>query len=127
MLVTLPMFKHWFPEALKKWFENSSTLRDVYDLFFSSLYSPGIYIQSEFLSLVQALESFSRTRGGADLYVPEDVYKVVREQLLAAIPGGIDERLRASLEGHIHFGNQHSLKLRIEAILGTLEDDTLKL
>ena len=127
MLVALPMFKHWFPEAVKKWFENSTTLRDVYSLFFSSLYSPGAFLESEFLSLVQALESFSRTRGGADLYVTEGVYQGIRERLLAAIPEGIDEGLKASLEGHIHFGNQHSLKRRVEAILGSLEPDTLKL
>jgi hypothetical protein len=126
MLASLPMFKHWFTEAFKKWFENSSTLRDVYNLFFSSLYSPGAFLQSEFLSLVQSLESFSRTRG-TDLYVSEETYKGIKDRLLAAIPEGIDEALKASLEGHIQFGNQHSLKRRVDAILGSLDGQTLKL
>src|SRR5262249_43361050 len=41
MLVALPWIRGWFTEAIKKWFEKASTLRDVYNLFLSSLYAPG--------------------------------------------------------------------------------------
>jgi hypothetical protein len=51
---------------LNAWFDRARPLRPVYTLYFSALYSERMYLESEFLSLAQALETFHRNLYGVE-------------------------------------------------------------
>jgi hypothetical protein len=72
-------------QLFQEWFRNESTLRPVCDLLLSTVYNPGQDVQTTFLSLAQALESFHR-RTCNGTYLPKTDYTKIREALAEAIP-----------------------------------------
>ena len=126
MLMPFLSIKDSFGEAVKHWFDTSDLLRDVHNLYFGSLFAPGSFLENEFLTLMQALESFSRTRGGG-LYVSADDYKPIEQALVSAVPQGTNRDFRDSIKSRIKYMNEHSLRRRIDGLLKSLERDTIKL
>lgn len=66
MLFTYPQIAPDFSALLNRWLINIDQARPAYDLFFSYLYKPDNYLEFKFLALVQALESFHRSRKGKE-------------------------------------------------------------
>jgi hypothetical protein len=99
----------------KNWFQYELALRPVYDLLLSTVYNPGRYVQSTFLSLAQALESFHR-KVYEGKYLPEQEYSGIRKALVDAIPADIDKKLSVKLESMLKYGNELSLKSRLEEL-----------
>lgn len=108
----------------KNWFQKEQVLRPVYDLLLSTIYSPGQYVQSTFLSLAQALESFHR-RVYEGKYVSEEEYSSVRSALADAIPASMDRKLSAKLRTMLQYGNELSLKSRLEYLFDGIRRDHL--
>jgi hypothetical protein len=106
------------------WFQKEQALRPVYDLLLSTIYSPGRYVQSTFLSLAQALESFHR-RVYEGRYISEDEYSGVRGILIDAIPPEISKKLSDKLTAMLQYGNELSLKSRLEYLFGGIRRDHL--
>lgn len=126
MLMPMPRLKSRLRQVVQSWFARSEAMRDACNLFFAPFFNPGQYVEADFLTLCQALECFSRaTRGG--YHVSQKKFKKVADQLLSAIPKRLDKGLAESLQGHIAFANQHSLKRRLGAMLTSLNPDTAKL
>lgn len=87
----------------KEWFLKEEVLRPVCDLLLSTIYNPSQFVQSTFLSLAQALESFHRrTRDG--IYVPKEDYTKIREALASAIPADTTPEFKEKLLGTLAFG-----------------------
>jgi ApeA N-terminal domain 1 len=91
------------------WFQKEQILRPVYDLLLGTIYSPGQYVQSTFLSLAQALESFHR-RVYERKFLPDEEYSSIKNALIEAIPAGIDAKLTTKLKTMLQYGNELSLK-----------------
>ena len=106
------------------WFQKEQVLRPVYDLLLSTIYSPGQYVQSTFLSLAQALESFHR-RVYEGKYVSEKEYSSIKKAVIDGIPVGIDEKLSARLRTMLEYGNELSLKSRLEYLFEGIRRDHL--
>jgi len=104
------------------WFRKEQVLRPVYDLLLNTIYSPGQYVQSNFLSLAQALESFHR-RVYQGKYLSEEEYSSIRNALVDAIPGGIDKKLSDKLKSMLQYGNELSLKSRLEYLFQGIRPD----
>jgi hypothetical protein len=126
MPMPLPHIRHMLSEMVNNWFTRGEKLRDVYGLFFSTVYNTELYAQSVFLSLTQALETYSRAVHEAR-YLAPDEYEKVAAALVAAIPSDAPADLKASLKSRIRFGNEHSLRNRLKGIVNSLEEETLKL
>ncbi len=124
--VTLPAVRDEIEALLRKWFERSEQLRDVYNLFFGAVHAEGMYIESHYLSLIQAVEAFSRATT-ASAYVSPQQYEAIRAALAQAIPQDTPADLRASLQSRIKYGNEYSLRKRLNELLKSLEPDTLGL
>jgi hypothetical protein len=74
------------------------------------------YPQSQFLILMQALESLHRkTRPGT--YVRPEKYKKYRGEIEAGIPEVVPPNLRKSIKDALNYGNEYSLRERIEELL----------
>lgn len=124
MILPFPRISEQITEVLSLWFAKASLLRSVYDLFFGTFYNPGMYIQFQFLSLMQALESFHRVIKGGK-YISNDDWKPYRSTLANAISVELDSGHRESLKSRIKYGNEYSLRKRIGELLESLNENTL--
>jgi hypothetical protein len=91
-------------------------------LLLGTIYSPGQYVQSTFLSLAQALESFHR-RVYQGQFLPNEEYSSIKNALIEAIPAGIDAKLITKLKTMLQYGNELSLKSRLEYLFQGIRED----
>jgi len=110
-----------FEKYLKNWHTKSEVLQPVYDLYFGTLYNPSMYLQHEFLSLIQALESYHR-RVDDGKYVSEDDYTQIYKTLISIIPQELDNDFKESLNQKLKYHNEFSLRKRLIEILKKCED-----
>ncbi|MEH2042330.1 HEPN domain-containing protein [Nostoc sp.] len=59
-LLRLEDIEQDFSLIMQKWFNFYNDCHDIINLYFSTIYNSNLYAENEFLSLVQALESFHR-------------------------------------------------------------------
>jgi hypothetical protein len=109
------------PGLVQQWMKEQERLRPVYTLLLSTVQGADQYVQSTYLSLTQALESFHRIVHDG-FYGTPDAYEEVRAALLASIPTDVSDDLRNRLETILKYGNQFSFRKRLNelfTILGT--------
>ena len=117
MLFTLRDIQDNFKEYVCNWISKASVLQPVYDLYFSSLYNTHQYTQHTFLSLAQAIETYSRRRYGGKYQEDDEYLGGLYQSFIAAIPQGTDKGFRQSLvEGRLRYANEHSLRKRLQSI-----------
>ncbi len=104
-----------FDKYLDKWLFKYDQLRPVFNLFFGKIYNDEMYLQHEFLSLIQALESYHRLRIGG-IYLLSCDYELVYDALLSAIPP-VQREFKESLEHRLKYLNEFSLQRRLKEIL----------
>jgi hypothetical protein len=122
MLITLPFIQGTSSDLFETWFSNREKFRSVYDLFFGYLYRSDMYVQFRFLSLMQALEGFHRvTRPGK--YLSSDEYEKYRIILIAALPEDMPGDLKDALKSRIKYGNEYSLRKRLNELFNDVGDN----
>lgn len=122
MLFTFEHISDRFEFFIKNWFEKIKTysLEPVCNLYFGTLYNPHIYLEHEFLSLIQGIESFhQRVFGGK--YLSYEDYEPIYDKLINAIPEGVSNDLRERLKGYLKYGNEFSLRKRLKEIIDNYE------
>jgi hypothetical protein len=123
MLFTRPELGDDWHIALGRWIERADILGPIYDLFFSTIYGANMYLQHEFLSLTQALESYHR-RTSAGTYLMPSIFG----DLIAALESVIDADSRFSsdikrtFKDRLKYFNEYSQRKRFRNILRTLGD-----
>lgn len=105
-----------FETMIKKWFEKAELLSPVYNLFFGTFYNSSMYLQHEFLSLIQALESYHR-RVCVGKYLEDKPYEPIRKTLTERIPADLDSSFKESLKSRLKYGNEFSLRKRLKDVL----------
>jgi hypothetical protein len=115
-----------FQQCLSNWFDKWQSLQPVYDLYFGTLYHPSMYLQHEFLSLAQAIESYQRRTQNGE-YLSHQDYEYVYEALVAAIPQELESDFRVSLKERLKYHNEFSLRRRLRAVLERCGDITTSL
>ncbi|MCB9451510.1 MAG: hypothetical protein H6672_08725 [Anaerolineaceae bacterium] len=116
MLFTFEDISNDFEKYLKTWFAKSTVLKEVTELYFSVLFEPLMYMQVQFLLLVQALEAYHRLVHNGE-YLSHSDFKMVKKILLDAIPNISNSEFVESLRSRIAFANEYSLKTRLRLIL----------
>jgi hypothetical protein len=111
--------KDEFEKYLNNWFKKAELILPVYDLYFATLYSSKMYLQHEFLSLVQALEVYHRRVYGGK-YVSDENFKDVYAKLVDAIPAETENDFKASLTGKMKYLHEYSLRKRLKKITDDL-------
>jgi len=107
------------PQVLNAWFKEAERLDSVYEVFFGTLYNTRAYPRSQFLSLMQAAESFHRTTKSGK-YVRPEKYEEFRKEMVSAIPEEATPELKSKLYGTLKYGNEYSLNERIKEIVDSL-------
>lgn len=106
--------------VFRKWFDQYASVAMPSQLALSILSSDGPWIHVQFLLLMQALEGFHR--GVADgTYMPPDDYETVRHALTTAIPAAVKSSHRDALKSKIKYGNELSLRKRLNDLVGRLD------
>ncbi len=130
MLFTFKDVEEDLPKYLLNWIRKSEKLEAAYNLFFRKQYSKVVVLDSELLSLAQALEAYHRNVYGGE-YLSKEDYEPIRIALIDAIPDCVDDKHRASLEGTFKYGYQYSLRTRLrevfDEVLSEQSDDLKKL
>ncbi len=96
---------------LRKWFERKETLKPVFDLYFGAIYQE-MYINNEFLNLMQALESYHRITMKNTELSPKQHQKRI-EAIIKATPHKYQEWLQKKFE----HSNEPNLRKRFDQIL----------
>lgn len=114
MLFTFKDISDRFEIFLKNWFEKANTLGPVYDLYFGTLYNPRMYLQHQFLSLIQAIEAYHR-RKFEGKYLSDDDYEPIYEKLKEFISKlAIEPSFKEALNSKLNYGNEYSLRKRLK-------------
>jgi hypothetical protein len=122
MLFTFKDISDRFETFLKTWIEKEDLLKPFYDLYFGTLYNPRMYLEHEFLSLIQAIESYHRRVYGGK-YVTDEDYEKIYDSLISFIDSmEINNKLKKRLEDSLKHGNEFSLRKRLKDIIKKHED-----
>lgn len=128
MLFAYDDVKEYLPRYLANWIRNSEKLEPTYNLYFREHYSKLIVLDSELLSLAQALEAYHRNVFGGE-YLTKDEYEAIKTAIIRAIPPCIDKSHRDALEGTLKYGYQYSLRTRLKSLFNEVlveQSDVLK-
>jgi len=114
MLFTLPNVKDLLEVYFANWMSKAEQFKPVHDLYFGSLYKPDQYVESTFLSLAQAIETYHRRRVGGKYQSDEEYRENLYKKFVEAIPTEIDAGFKRSLiDGKLKYANEYSLRKRL--------------
>ncbi|MEM2888041.1 MAG: hypothetical protein QXI71_02715 [Candidatus Bathyarchaeia archaeon] len=104
-----------FVDVIKAWFGKIEQLEPVYDLYFGTLYNPRMYLQHQFLNLIQAVEAYHR-RTMKNYELPEEEHAKRLEETIKATPSEHKEWLKNKLA----YSNEPTLRRRLKDIFEML-------
>ncbi len=106
--------------VLCRWISAYESIETPSQLAQSVLLSDGLWPHVEFLSLLQALEGFHRATD-TGLYMEKAAYETIRQTLSNAIPSELNSSHKESLKSRIKYGNEVSLRKRLDALVNRLD------
>lgn len=112
MLFTFNNVSEQLHTLMANWFAKSDTLKPFYDLYFGTYYVSEMYLTTEFLNYVQALESYHR-RTKSNVEIPEDQHRKRFETVVTGAPPEYKEWLVEKLR----YSNEPNLRKRLKEIL----------
>lgn len=122
--VPLPLSR--IPDAhatIDSWFVLEKEIGPVYGLLLESHFNPHMYVEPEFLGLMQALEIFHRRMVGGN-YLAEKEWEEPLETLADAIPKSLARAHRQALKNRLRYGNEYSLSKRLQELTRGLQEST---
>jgi hypothetical protein len=125
-LFRYPDVKDYFSNILSVWLTAHGTVRHALNLFFSSLREPGVFLETRFLPIIQALEVYARA-DEQQTYIDPQMYTGLLPHIKSAIPTDIDKELRLAIVGRLEYANEYSLRTRLRRLIGTMDSKTVKL
>lgn len=109
MLFTLAELKEKAPSAFDRWFAADAESIEALRPYFAVLYNDELYLETKFVMLVNALESFHR-RTGENTALPADKHAEKVGRILASVVGEDD---RNWVKEKLSRSNQPSLRERL--------------
>lgn len=109
-------------KIVEEWFDLQPRTREVVSLVLASRYVRG-YVTTEFLNIIQALESMHRRLFGGTYY-PEKEYDKIKDALIEALPGTMNKDLRQRLKSSYQYANEFSLRKRLTGLVDSLAPAT---
>lgn len=113
---TYPAVAAIWSTMLNTWYSKVSGLETLVGLVFGVSVNRSTPVEFQFLALIQAIESYHRTCG-SDSYVSDADYESIKMALTDAIPSCVGSDHRDALKGRIKYGNEYSLRKRLELTL----------
>jgi hypothetical protein len=109
--------------AVLLWLSTPEEFRSLENLIYGTIRNSSLFVETEFLSLAQAIESLHRLTD-ASTVADRTCFKDVLESLTAEIDFLCgDTELRTRLEESIQHANEPNFRKRIQGLLGRLNSD----
>jgi len=112
--------KNDFGQILENWFNCNKNIKQVINLYFSTISNTDMYLDTKFLYLTQALESYHRLKFEGK-YISDDDFLNVFTVLSEAIPKSLKKEFRNSIINRINYLNEYSLSKRLKEIINNCE------
>ncbi len=126
MIFTLKDIEFDLGGILGKWFKISNNLNIILNTFFSVQYSPTMYLQNQFLNIIQAIEGYHRGALNADdspkfsnEAIPNSQYKNIKKIILQNSP----KEYKEIIAGKLQF-NEPSLRARVKDLIEKIDNLT---
>ena len=103
---------------LTEWIKNYEISEPAFNLYFSNSSDNHIYLDKEFLSLAQGIETLHR-RNSQETQMPEDEFNNLVTKILEAIP---DEKQKNWIEEKLKYANELSLRKRMKQMIEPFKD-----
>ena len=101
-----------FSLILQKWFNSFEELKSIFNLIFSTEYKPDMYLESKFLNIAQAAESYHRRRCKNEV-----LPKPEHDARIKAILSNTPEEYKKWLREKLNFSNEPTLQDRLMDLL----------
>ncbi len=112
MLLPLSAVRDRLRPILQRWFQDWNDLRNAFDLLFTDILGPRLYLETHFLLLAQAAEVYHRRRFPGGVLSKEE-----HRQRKAAIFGAVeDEGLAGWLKEKLAYSNEPTMRQRMERV-----------
>lgn len=115
-LICLSCLDNNINNIVQKWFEKADILEPAVKLYFALLSTPKLHTEFKIVNYLQALEALHRLAFGG-VYVSEEDYEPIYQDLIAKIPNNLDRDHRNALKNRIKYGYQFSQRKRIKELL----------
>lgn len=110
MPVPFSMIQDRLASIINSWFLAEERIEPVLGLLLGTYYNRHMYVETEFLTLVQALEIFYRRLIGDSYMNREQWLSLPFKTLVAAIPPELEQGHKASLKKRLEYGYEYSLR-----------------
>jgi hypothetical protein len=111
--------------SIATWMSESDAFREIESLLLGVLRKAKLFVETEFLSLAQALEGFHRATG-QEIKLNKAAFKLLRkkiEQFL--IDQNVDDETAMRINSAVSLANQTSFRSRLRDLCGRISEDTL--
>lgn len=112
--------------VVTNWFDVYTKASNPIQLAVSVLVSEDLWLHVKFLSLMQALEGLHRVFCDGN-YMSHENYESVKRILCDAIPPELESGHKEALKSRIRYGNQISLRKRLNALAEILSEPVLRM
>jgi hypothetical protein len=102
--------------SLNRWISRGKALRPVYSLYFGTFFNQAMYVEHQFLNMMQAVESYHRLVLGGE-YLEATAFEEVRRALMGAIPATGNSAFESALKERLRYHNEWSLRRRLKGLL----------
>ncbi len=119
--------KEDFPRIMQDWFSMENKFRIVQELYFGEMYNTELYLNLNFLMLVQALEEYHRISKG-DITDQHDLYQEIYKKVLPfleSLPNStndVSSEEIVELKKLIKRGMQPNMRTRVEELYDKFSD-----
>lgn len=100
---------------LNNWFGKAENIKPVYDLFFATIYNSEAFLESQFLTLTQAIESYHR-RMVSGSYIDNKRFDELYLHFLSNIPEELEIDFKESIKDKLRYLNEFSLRKRLKQL-----------
>ncbi|HXP71769.1 MAG TPA: HEPN domain-containing protein [Candidatus Dormibacteraeota bacterium] len=113
--------------AITAWFSATENLRPLQNFVYGTVRDTSMFVETEFLSLAQALESFHRLTDSASL-VDSSTFEGIRTKINEVIEAVCHfPALVTKLEESVQFANEPGFRNRINGLLGRLKPEHVQI
>jgi hypothetical protein len=111
-----------FGTIIDRWLKVASELDSVCKLFFTVQYTPSMYLEQQFLGVVQAVESYHRRRNRKGIF-PEEEHRALVKTILTHTA----KEHRNWLHNRLRYSNEPTLRDRLRELVELTHDVSLPL
>jgi ApeA N-terminal domain 1 len=126
MLDSLRHSNSQLAHAISTWLSESEGFREIENLLLGVLRKGKLFVETEFLSLAQALEGFHRATGGDESKMDKASFKVIRGKIEKFLEEQqVDDETAKKVNAAVAHCNQASFRSRLKELCGRISQSTL--